>query len=207
MLEWLAPSFVYTLVKDAWGKFRSARRSLTPEQIIALRQKWKPQFEELVWKRHQKRLRSDVIIRDMKRVDQYPELKDTKGISSWFRVSLVDTYHRGLLVALGFGWGTLTRDGEGWRFTNYKAGENGDLKVLMLGSIPYENIESVDWDGDEYYNYPHIYCFFDRKKQPYEKIAFYTETRPEDMQPFYTELAPYDEVRKRSRKRGLQDFI
>src|SRR5437660_391071 len=140
MFEWVTASLVYTLAKDAWARFRAGRRSLTPEQVVALRQKWKPQFENLVWDRYQKGLRRDVIIRDMKRVNLYPELKVTKGISPSFRVALVDTYHRGLLVALGWGWGMLTKHGEGWRFTDYKAGETGDLKVLMIGSIPYENI-------------------------------------------------------------------
>jgi hypothetical protein len=79
--------------------------------------------------------------------------------------------------------------------------------VLMISSIPYESIESVDWQGDENYDYPHIYCYFDRKRQPYEKTAFYIETKPQNGNaPFFTEVATYDEVRKRSRKLGIRYF-
>ena len=66
-----------------------------------------------------------------------------------------------------YGWarrGNLTRDGDAWRYTNYKTGEKGDLKVMLISSIPYENIEHVDWEGDEYYGYPHIYGWFNNKK-------------------------------------------
>jgi hypothetical protein len=63
----------------------------------------------------------------MKRLDAYPDLDENeKGISPWFRLGLVGTYHRGILVA--HGWGTLTKDEDAWRYTDYKAGERGDLR-------------------------------------------------------------------------------
>jgi len=37
---------------------------------------------------------------------------------------------------------------------------------MLTGCIPYENIESVDWEGDRYYSVPHIYCYFAFKGQP-----------------------------------------
>jgi hypothetical protein len=27
----------------------------------------------------------------------------------------------------------------------------------LIGSIPYENIDNVDWNGDEYYGDPQVY--------------------------------------------------
>jgi hypothetical protein len=54
---------------------------------------------------------------------------------------------------------------------------------------------------------PHIYCYFEYHKQPYEKTAFYTETKPSNGNvPYYTEIATYNEVRKRSRKLGIKYF-
>ena len=200
MPAWLPLGLAYSILKDfrniLWGR----RRTLTNSQRLALRQKWKPQFEAKIWDTYRRKLRSDVIIRDLRRVDTYPDLKkDEKGISPWFRVGLVGTYHRGILV--GLRWGSLTKheDGEHWRFTNHAAGERGDLKVVLLGSIPYENIDNVDWDGDEYYGYPHIYCFFTHH------IGFYTQTGMPDALPLYQEVASYRAVRQLSRKLTL-DF-
>lgn len=44
---------------------------------------------------------SEVIIRDLARVDAYPEVDDRPwGISPWFKVEGRDLYHRGLEVFL-----------------------------------------------------------------------------------------------------------
>ena len=143
-----------------------------------------------------------MIIRDLKRLDEYPDLVDNKGISSWFRLGLVDVTHRGILVILRNETLTKHKDGRHWRFTDYAAGECGEIKVVLLGRIPYEHIDSVDWEGDEYYGFPHIYCFFANKKQLYEYLALYTKTAPiatQDM-PIYDEVASYDEVCRFSKK-------
>jgi hypothetical protein len=92
---------------------------------------------------------------------------------------LVGTYHRGILA--GLRWGTLTkdRDREHWRFTDRAAGEKGDIQVLLIGSIPYENIDNVDWNGDKYYGDPQVYCFFIyKRKEPYEHIGCYEQHIP-----------------------------
>ena len=205
MIELLPPGFIYSLFKDGINAVLRQRRKLTPSEVISLRQKWKTQFDEHIWKNYKEKLREDAIIRDMKRMDNYPDLKQSKGISSWFRVSLIGTYHRGIFVRLRFGTLTQCKD-VGWRFTDRIAGEQGDIKVMKLGSIPYENIEAVDWDGDGHYQFPHIYCFFAHNKEPYEHVGFYTKTvLPNDL-PFYTEIAPYDQVRRRSRRIGTKYF-
>jgi hypothetical protein len=36
----------------------------------------------------------------MKRMDSYPQVVESKRISPWFRVNLVDTYERGIMVGL-----------------------------------------------------------------------------------------------------------
>jgi hypothetical protein len=207
LIEQFSVSFVYSLLKDGLHAFLGKKRRLTGSQRVELRQKWKPQFEAKIWDAYRRELRPDVIIRDLRRVDSYPELKeDEKGISPWFRVGLVGTYHRGILVALR--WGTLTKHevGEHWRFTNYRAGERGDLKVVLLGSIPYENIDNVDWDGDEYYGYPHIYCFFAHHKEPYDHTGFYTQTKMPNALPSYHEVVSYRSVRRFSKKLKLDTF-
>ena len=199
MLEFLAPGFLYSIVKDGIAAVRHRRRRLSPAEVVARRNKWKPLFEAYISENHRKRLREDVIVRDMKRIDSYPEVEEGKGISAWFRVGLVGTYHRGIL--LGLRWDTLTRtsDGKHWRTTNYSAGEQGDVKVVLVGRVPYEYIDDVDWDGDEYYGYPHIYCSFDHKNEPYEHVGYCTETVPPTGLPFYTEVVTYNQVRRTAR--------
>jgi hypothetical protein len=204
MIEYLAPGFIYSVAKDIWARVRSHKRKLSAAQVVELRKKWKGEFEPRIWEWHQKKLRDDIIIRDMKRFDSYPDIdENAKGISPWFRAGLVGTYHKGIQV--GLSWHALTKHGKDdrWRRANYEAGETGDINVLLIGLIPYENIENVDWDGDEYYNYPHIYCFFSYRKEPYEHLGYYTQTRPLHGLPFYTEVASYDSVRRLGKKLGI----
>jgi hypothetical protein len=193
--------------KDLLKQVRGIKRHLTPSQVMELRSKWRPQFEKHIWETHSKGLRSDVIIRDMKRIDAYPDVDGReKGISPWFRLGLVGTYHRGILVA--HSWGGLMADGDGWRGPNYAAGEKPEVKALLISNIPYENIEQVDWDGDEYYAYPHIYCWFGNKKSPYERTWIYTRTESTTGGlPFFTEIADPEDVRRRNLKRGYDRYF
>jgi len=196
----------YRILKDIISWILNSSRNLNPAEVIELRQKWKKEFEENIWKRRKEGLRTDVIIRDTKRVDNYPDTDDPKGISAWFKVGLMGTYHRGILA--GLRWGTLTidKDDNKPRYTNYK-NEKGDLKVMLIGYIPYKYIEAVDWEGDEYGGHPHIYCYFNaRRKEPYEKLAFCEENFLNEI-PFYTEIADYDKVRKYSKKKRIEDFM
>jgi hypothetical protein len=208
VLEYFTLSFVYQLAKDGYARFRGTQRRLSPSEVLELRTKWKPQFEKYIWENYSKKLRSDVIIRDVKRLDKYPDIDENeKGISPWFRLGLVGTYHRGIYVA--HGWGGLVKDGEGWRYPDYKSGERGEVKVLLIGSIPYENIEQVDWNGDEYYGYPHIYCWFNNKKEPYEHTGIYEKHEPitDGALPWFKEIADVEEVRRRSKARGLEGYF
>ena len=145
-------------------------------------------------------MRSDVIIRDVKRLDFYPDdPKIKKGISPWFKVGLAGTYHRGILV--GINWVGLVKDGQNWRLKNLKTKEESRITAALMGYIPYENIVSVDWDGDEYYGHAQIYCHFDaRKGEPSEKII-YCEKKENDHTDWYTEIASYEEVENNSERK------
>jgi hypothetical protein len=200
-MEFIAPGFVYSVLKNIWGKFTAKRRNLTNSEIVELRKKWKAEIEPRIAQTYRDGLRKDVIIRDMKHFDSYPDIDDNKkGISPWFRVGLVGTYHRGIQVGLSWEGLKRTKDGTGFRRTNYKAGETGDVTGALLGLIPFENVENIDRDGDEYYGFPHIYCFFSHRKQPYEHLGYYTQTTPPHGIPFFTEIATYDSVRRLTKK-------
>lgn len=120
MFEFLNPALLYNLAKDGLRLMSGRGRKLTPEQKIELRQKWKPLFEEEVIKNWREKLRSDVIIRDVRRLDNYPETDEkSRGISPWFRVGLIDLYHRGIVVA--FRWNRLIQGGDGtWREKDFE---------------------------------------------------------------------------------------
>ena len=201
----------YSICKDLASFFWSVvkkkkKRQLSEIEVVQLRQKWKNEFEQKILETRVSELSKDVIIRDVKRIDSYPDGDKKKGISSWFRLSLLATYHRGIQVLLRIGRLTKDPNSGKWRYTNYKAGEPGDFKVFLIGFIPYENIKAVDWDGDEYYCYPHIYCHFAEKSgEPYEKIAFCEEKFLDD-HPYYTEVVDFKSVHKLSKKFKIDYF-
>jgi len=200
----------YTLCKDLlsliWSLVHKKKRQLSKSEVVQLRQKWKNEFEDKVLEMRIKEFTKDVIIRDVKRMDEYPTGGKKKGISAWFRTSLLETYHRGILVLLRIGKLTKDRKSGKWRYTDYQAGESGDFRVFLVGFIPFENIEAVDWDGDEYYYLPHIYCHFVEKSgEPYEKIAF-CEEKFLDENPYYTEVADFKSVLKFSKRFKIDYF-
>ena len=98
-LEYLAPGFLYTVVKDVVARIRG--RHLSPAEKIQTQQKWKAVFDQKLWERQRQDIRTDVIIRDVKRHDRYPNLDDkAKDISPWFRAGLMGTYYKGVMIGL-----------------------------------------------------------------------------------------------------------
>jgi hypothetical protein len=81
----------WSIVSGVWKFWRGRKRRLMPQEKLALRAKWKPQVDDWLRTQCAEELRLDVIVRDMKRMDAYPNTKQGKGISSWFRVGLIDT--------------------------------------------------------------------------------------------------------------------
>jgi hypothetical protein len=185
--------------------WRRRKRHLTPQETLAARARWKPTFTEWLQNQSHNELRTDVIIRDIKRMDNYPDVGEkSKGISAWFRSGIVDTYEKGIL--LGLRTVELKHDTEKGGFYFPPMGERGDVKLTFCGFVPYENIESVDWDGDQYYGYPHIYCYFDGKdNQPYERLGF-CERRQLDDHIYYTEIVSIEKVERETKKRGVKKY-
>jgi hypothetical protein len=201
VLELLSGDLLYNFAKDICRALTGRKRKLTSEQKIELRQKWKPLFEEELYKNWMEKLREDVIVRDVRRVDRYPDLDEKgRGISPWFKVFLVDVYHRGIIVA--FRWEDLMqRENGSWREKEYGVDEGEFEKAILAGRIPFDNIEAVDWSGDEYYPYPHIYCHILRRKGPYEDIGYYVEIKNSHTRPHYTLLADAKQVQRRRRRK------
>lgn len=92
---------VWSAAIGGWKFWRGRKRRLSPQEVLTLRNKWKPLFTEWLQLHNHKKLRTDVIIRDIKRMDSYPEIKEGKGISAWFRTGVIDTYEKGIMLGLG----------------------------------------------------------------------------------------------------------
>jgi hypothetical protein len=193
---------VWSAVTSGWKFWRGRKRRLSPQEVLTLRNKWKLPFTEWLQEHNYEKLRTDVIIRDLKRMDTYPETKEGKGISAWFRSGVIDTYEKGIM--LGLGTYELVHDEEKGVFYYPPKGQAGNVRLTLSGFVPFEGIESVDWEGDQYYSYPHIYCYFDQKdKQPYERISF-CERRSLDEHIYFTEIVSFDDVRRETKKRGIK---
>ena len=201
-------SSVYSILKDIRSFVRRRFNSLSPEEQLSRREKWKERFREEIWKTEEKELRQDVIIRDVRRLNEYPNTTEGKGISSWFRVGLVGQYHRG--VELGLSIHSLAFEENenlkgAWRYANRDEDDEIHL-VYLIGYVRYDDIEMVDWFGDEYYSFPHIYCHFSWRGQPYERLAFCERKSIHPNHYFYTEIASYDEVKLTSSKYGTKAY-
>ncbi len=156
MIEWL--SIGYSAVKDLLKFVHSKQKGLNPEETVKRRQKWKDKIKEKFQWIDDKLGYGQIIIRDVKRNDMYPEAEEKeKGISPWFRVGYFGTYHRGIKVGLSIHELIHEEKYKAWRFADYKNKEEGDLNADIVGLIPFEYIANIDWNGDEYYTHAHIY--------------------------------------------------
>lgn len=148
-------------------------RNLTPEQKIALRDKWRPVFRDYFQKLARDQRRTDVIVHDVARLDTYPNVDEKgRGISSWFRVGFLGSYDTGIL--LGLRWTNLVQDGDVWHEDDDK--QPGSIKVMVVAEVPFEVIEFFNPDGDDYYGKPHVFCHFDYNGSPYKR-RYYGEER------------------------------
>jgi hypothetical protein len=119
-----------------------------------------------------------VIIRRLGN-DVYPEIDDRPGISSWFKVELFDFYHNGIKVILRIESGAIEHSfgfsgNMAWALTSHKTDIDHTrfkpINIWCLGLIPFRNIRTYDLAGDEYYNFPHLYCEFNIDEMPYERF-------------------------------------
>lgn len=147
-----------------------------PVLVLKRREEFKKEFENKLPQKNKYGVRCEAIIRDIKRMDSYPDIETAKkGISPWFKVEIKGLYHKGVEAFISMPKYIKQDENSKWQFTNH---EDKDEKVLAypVGRIPFDLIEYINWDGDEYYPFPHIYCRFKSfKGQPYESIPFFAK--------------------------------
>jgi len=198
-LGFLSP--LYNIVRDVGRWLYEKFGPKDPARILEHRTKWKAEFE-----RNIELLRNqNVIIRDLARMDSYPELDEReKGISPWFKTEFKGLYHRGFEVFLRIESIKYLEEAKGWVYCDYK--DEAAVNAFLVGRIPYDVVRDVDWSGDEYYPFSHVYCDFKKRlrKEPYEDIVF-CERHEGVNHEWFTDLAEYETVRKLSKKFGRGD--
>jgi hypothetical protein len=176
--------------------FRTEGVLRTPAERVQHHDALRRQFEEEIQRCRRDKLRKDVIIRHVNRLDHYPNLRETKGISPWFKAGLLDTYHKGIKV--GLGWESLIEGPNGFRKADYKE-EQGELTAMLMGEIPYDFIESMNVDGDEYYYLPHIFCHFAHNGEPYERLFYGQEVDLGHGHSYWKEIVTYEEAKRNAK--------
>ena len=164
----------------------------TPAERVRHQEELRALFTEHIAEHRAKNLRKDVILRHVNRIDAYPNADPKPGISPWFKVGLLDTYHMGIIV--GLGWHGLKECNGGLRKADYKSGESGDLTAMLTGEIPYDFIETMNPRGDEYYHLPHIFCHFANRGEPYARLFYTQEIDMGNGHSYWKEIATYGQV-------------
>ena len=161
----LVSSLVRSLVDGLRGRRRSAAGRLA--HMLAT----KREVNERLWKVLAE-TNGDAIVRELRRRDSYPDVDESlHSTSRWFKVELKGTYHAGIEVF------TSVQEVEVVDGIARPADPNqtGARAVYVVGRIPYDAIEGIDWEGDEYYGFTHVYCHFrvGWRRGPYEEIVLY----------------------------------
>ena len=185
-------AFVYRAIQRKNTKLQNRRSRLERNE------KWRIKFSDYYQSFQAKKLDNPIVIRDFGRIEQYPKAKTDKGISPSFKIWLVGTYYNGIMVSFGMMYITYIKAVED--NTNWYYCDNEDphgKKVFLLGKIPYDRIEEVNWQGDEWNNYdPQVFCRFDSKSnEPYDELVYCERIDRQDLWPYYHEVARLQDMR------------
>jgi hypothetical protein len=122
----------------------------------------------------------EIIIRDIRRMDKFPEIdKNCIGISPWFKVDVVGFYDRGIEVFLSDSRSVIQTE-NGWCLLPVGEHSETALFAASVGRIPFHVIERIDWSrSDPYYSAPHFYCHFSGPlRGPYEDVIYKAKLYP-----------------------------
>ena len=130
----------------------------------------------------------DIIIRDIRRMDKFPDVdKDDIGISPWFRVDPIGLYNRGIEVFLSDSRSVIQTEDGGWCLLPRNHHSEYARYAATIGRIPFHFIERIDWSrSDGYYNSPHFYCRFTGPlRGPYEDVIYKAKLYPHVSENFH----------------------
>jgi hypothetical protein len=113
-----------------------------------------------------------MIVRVDKR-HRYPEPDMRRlglGASPWFKAEVKGAESDDLEVFSAIDHVTIKRGKA--RSVGHEA--PGNRKVFVVGAIPYERIEYIDWSPDRAFGLPRFYCRY-RRRGPYKTISLYED--------------------------------
>jgi hypothetical protein len=192
-------------------KFRGRRGALTAEETVAQKYKWKPIIEQWLFECRRDGIGRDVTVRDVKRLDKYPETDENdRGISPWFRSGLVGTYDGGILLLLR--WVTLRKEALAHlklpHFERSSAFPEG--KFALIARVAYAQIVEFDQHGDDYSSRASLYLHFDgRREGPYDKFLICKKNVNDEPPPgveWWTEICDADDYELACAKEGIKDW-
>lgn len=109
----------------------------------------------------------------------YPGSNENDESDTWFRSFLHDTWNDGIQLHLAsWIYETIVINPIGQWMTKKEfdqisyEGETLELKVNIIGRIPFYNIVDIDEEGDNYFPYPHLFCIFAGKEGPFSEICY-----------------------------------
>lgn len=161
-------AFIELYRRHEGGYIKTEGVNRTPAERVRHHEAMRSLFTRHIAQHKAQNLRKDVILRHVNRPDKYPNGGEGTGISPWFKVGLLATYHMGIKV--GLGWTALEKVEGGFRRIDRLDGVQDEVNAMLIGEIPYDSIEAMNPDGDEYYYLPHIFCHFAHDKQPYKRL-------------------------------------
>lgn len=125
--------------------------------------------------------RGRALLRDIKRQDRYrPDQETSYGGSGWSVVEIKDLYFNGLEV-YDAPWKYVEYSEVFERWQEVATPTTTSIMAIIVGRIPFSNIVRINWEGDEFYAYPHIYCRFNGVTHtPYEEIVLYKQMSDDD---------------------------
>lgn len=112
---------------------------------------------------------SEVLIRSIYDLNYPQNIINDQGKGGFFKAEVYDFYHNGLMVRCSpYRMDALVK------YENGKENEVEKMSLETFGCIPYENIIEYDYEGDQYYQYPHLYCDYVTGSDPFEEIKYKT---------------------------------
>jgi hypothetical protein len=184
-----------------WVRGRKHAKQRAVREHLENAEKWRKAFSDYLDGIHAQGPPDDipVVIRDVMRTSRYPKRCQEKGISSFFKVWLRETYHSGILVGLGCLETTYIKaveDDTNWYYCDHDDPEG--KTVYLIGKIPFDRIEEVNWGGDEYDYCPHLYCRFDSKtKEPYDEFVYAESVDRPDSWPCLREIVRLQDMKNK----------
>jgi len=107
--------------------------------------------------------------------EQYPNSNepDDYGEYTWFNAEIKSLYFKGIEFIIGIEE-IQVFDDYSWSIIKDEEELTGNLvKVGKIGQISFTDIIDYDVDGDEFGNYPHIFCDFKYEGTPFENTYYY----------------------------------